>query len=192
MTEPATIFGIEVGPARFSGIALPGAGEKKGKDRHVQPCPAPVGVSSFAFFFAPILYELGVYWWDVLPIYGNTYERAKADESLKMHWVELPPGAPVPPFTYIPYFAKYIEDWDWCRFHGFTEEPGDDLKRWEKAQPPGRPLDVSKMFAFVDIRFVNVDGAFWQMQTKEESFVTRVRQHVLKIKGAWTRDMANT
>lgn len=179
--------GIEVGPSRFSGIPLRGPHHDKTGSPPIARCPAPRGVSSFAFFFAPILYDLGEYWWDELPIYGNTYEAAKADESLKDHWVDLPAQSFIPPRTMIPFFAKYVEDWDWCCFHGFEDRPGEEYNVLRKRIDSLRH-DFGRLFEFVDIRFLNVDGAFWQMYTKNKAYLARVQHHVQRIKGAFVRD----
>lgn len=165
---------IHVGPARWSGTALPVKG-----GRVVPPPPSriPRGTSSFEFLFKAILPDLAKFHWNHVPLNNG---QGFADENFAAMWALVRNEPLIPPDTMLPEFARYMCE-DWCDFCGFEKPPQDaDRLDWQDRNGNIRPE--------VDIAFMNVDSAFWVMHCRDASLCQRVRDHLKQLPGFWVVD----
>jgi hypothetical protein len=162
---------LRVGPCRWSGVYLTLPGEVAPP---VKPSPVPPGVSSFTFFFRPILPALADYWWVDPPLYGLG---AADDSELADARDRVPTDQWVPPGLLLPAFAHYMLE-DWCDCRGFRAKPADaDAVRARVESGHNQLWDA-------DLAFRNVDGAYWLMFDRDQRLVDAVVTHVAAIRGA--------
>lgn len=161
------VQGIRISPARYSGVHI-GHG---GNVRQPAPAPIPAHLSSFEYFFEPILSELARYYWTTLPL----IEPAEEDEDFDAMMALIASEPYVPPGTLLPEFARYMIE-DWCDFAGFVTQP-----TWPMRETVWHCND--QIHTAVDIAFRNIDSAYWEMYSTDEGHLARVTQHVRNLSG---------
>jgi hypothetical protein len=131
---------------------------------------------SFATVFAPILPDLGRFWWDDSPLDDP---RMAADPALAAVWAGLDWARCVPPDTLLPRFARFVKDFDWCTFYGFGRDPGpaeavrQRLWSGRLAEPPSD----------VEVQFQNLDGTCWCLFARDLTLLDAVAAHAARQPG---------
>lgn len=143
----------------------------------------PPGVSSFVFFFEPILYELGRYNWDHVPLVmppNVVTEDFDAAFELLLDEPYVPSG------ILLPEFANWIIE-DWTHFYGFLDVPENPAEFFRIAR-----REPSLLEKIADIAFLNVDGAYWILYARDESLLNRVAEHVARKPGFYSRTVEHS
>jgi hypothetical protein len=142
------------------------------------------GLSDFYRYFSIILPELSNYSWvfeeDCLSMEEKRWnELDKLILEKKDQYKYAKPG-------FIQKFANFIHD-DWCNIFGFTS-PIDNLDNFIKKYWASKNDRNKFLSQTVDIYFVNIDAAFWEVYSKNENLLTIVSSEVKKDKDYYVND----
>src|SRR5215203_5799465 len=135
--------------------------------RSFSPVWLPADISSFAFFFAPILPRLAQVHW----LYESFPFSLPSDA---IDYAAVIDGLPnnegyIAPNTLLPRFASYVND-DWSSLFGFDSLP-DAPSVFSHLQP----RDYEFMGKHIDLCFSSIDGSHWNFYAQDESLVQAVR-----------------
>jgi hypothetical protein len=170
------IRGLVVGPARWTGIPLSMKGEKPGGA--TEPPAIPKHESSFLFFFRPIVPRLGELYLSGLP--HLTWGRPHDDPDYQAMCDlldERPASEWVPPGMFFPQFARYVGEGDWMDLY-FVTEPPCSVEAWYSRLTTG-----SFVQKFLHTWIHNVDGAYWELFSKDQATLDAVRSRMRGLEG---------
>lgn len=156
----------------------------------------PEGVSSFAFFFKPVLPSLADFTWIVDPVDGLPLSEGFCfDSDCEREFDNLPEDhGLIPANTLLPKFARYIKD-DWLDLYGFREPIKDStpfLREFSEAcrEVNAEYADFRKstpeaqyLAATVDIYIRNVDGSYWTVYARDEQLLDSISRYASGIPG---------
>ena len=167
------IRGLRVGPARWTGIPLSMNGEAA--EARPKPPRIPRHESSFLFFFRPIIAKLGDLYLSDLPhiLWGEPTKNPDYRAMCELLAEDTSGDGWVPPRTFFPEFARYVGEGDWMDM-SFVPEPPCPADQWYERRRTNQTFFRSAIHTWI----VNVDGAYWQLVSKDQEMLDAVRQHM--------------
>jgi hypothetical protein len=150
---------------------------------HIKPRwqPAiPAERRSFTAFFQPVFPQLALFHW----IYPDTIPFGGLDDEFEVLAETTCSEGYIPPDTILPRFAHFIEE-DGTDLFGFRTAPDVTVIRRRLRESPA---DYEWISQHTDICFFSVDGAWWEVYSRDRALLETVRQHLAGISDITVRD----
>lgn len=158
----------------------------KGLRIYAERSDLPPFPSSFAIFFQSILPKLADYYWNYVEISIPESAPKEISDSFLELYKQVDSLPYLPPNTYLPKYADYVNDRRWNDFCGYLTLPSSGKLIYEpyEAYEAFEKKIVVEPSPEPDIAFDCIDGwAQWTIHAKDESLLEEVRSYASQLPG---------